>query len=383
MPIAYVCSLFSIRLRKVYEESRNQLSELNARLADFLFGMKTVRALGVSRQKHEELNQQVDVYAQSQMGMVQTFALFHPTVSFGIGVLLILLIQLGIPLVSAGTLKVGEWVAALSYVLSLQQPLVEISDRWNYFVSGLTSIDRIQDTFNESPEPSRNEIPPTLQKIELKNVSFTYLDSAQKALDHVNLTIHRGDWIGIFGESGSGKSTLLQMLYGFYTPTDGSMLWNGTPYNAYQLRALRSNFGVVEQFPFIFSGTILDNITLFGKYAYDPGLLKETFSGYSLIESLLKMPEFEISERGGNLSMGQKQMITFLRAYLSKPSIWILDEATAFFDHDAEQEVLRALLELKKERITVIQVAHRPEALDRMDRLFKVDQGLVTGVALF
>ena len=380
LPVVFLCSLFSVRLRRVYEDSRNQLSELNARLADFLFGMKTVRALGISDQKHEELSVQVKKYEKAQMGMVQTFALFHPAVSLGIGILLVLLIWLGLPLIGEGALKVGQWVAALSYVLSLQQPLVEISDRWNFFVSGLTAIDRIQEVFEEPAETYPDRPAPRLEKIEFKGLSFSYLDSNASALKDVNFSISRGDWIGIFGESGSGKSTLLQMLYGFYHPSLGSAFWNGETYLHYHLRSLRSHFGVVEQFPFLFSGTIRDNITLFGQYELSVDSLAQTFQGYPLIESLLRDLDFQISERGGNLSMGQKQMITFMRAYLSEPDIWILDEATAFFDREAEQEVIRALLNLQEKQITVIQVAHKPEALTTMKRIWRVDQGIVSEV---
>ncbi len=377
IPIAWLCTLFSKKLRRVYENARNQLSELNAMLADFLFGMKTVRALGISEQKHEELNQQVRKYANAQMGMVQTFALFHPTVSLGIGVMLILLIWIGLPLVGDGHLKVGEWVAGLSYVLALQQPLVEISDRWNFFIAGLTSIDRIREVFEEKTEPTGTIETPDLQEIAIEGLSFAHAGATVDVLRDVNLRIRKGDWIGIFGESGSGKSTLLQILYGFYHPTKGSICWNQKAYLDHDLQSLRGHFAVVEQFPFLFSGTIRENIDLFAAQSFPLQELQETFKGFTLIESLLGNLDFEVTERGGNLSMGQKQMITFLRAWLSKPNLWILDEATAFFDQEAEQEVLQALFRLKKNQITVIQVAHKPEALSRMDRMIHIDQGVV------
>jgi ABC-type multidrug transport system fused ATPase/permease subunit len=374
IPIAILCCLFSIRLRAVYEETRNRLSELNAKLADFLFGMRTVRALGLGSRKYQELNRNVQDYAGSQMKMVGTFALFHPTLSFGIGALLMLLIGLGIPLISTGALQIGQWVAALSYVLVLQQPLIEISDRWNFFIAGLTSIDRIREVFAEIPEHSGSITAPSFASIDLQNVEFRYPEGKTRSLNQVTIRLNKGDWIGIHGESGSGKSTFLQMLYGFYRPNTGSIFWNGRPYADYELSSLRSHFGVVEQFPFLFHGTIRDNINLFGRFTFSESELKQVFIGYPLIESLLCMLDFEISERGENLSMGQKQMITFLRAYLAKPEVWVLDEATAFFDHEAEEEVLRALDSLAV-GVTVIQVAHRPEALVRMKRMIEVAHG--------
>ena len=287
IPIAFLCTVFSQRLRRVYEDARNQLSELNAMLADFLFGMKTIRALGISDRKHEELNQQIRKYAKAQMGMVQTFALFHPTVSFGIGMMLVLLIWLGLPLIGNGHLKVGEWVAGLSYVLALQQPLVEISDRWNYFIAGLTSIDRIREVFDEKTERNGSVMTPPLQEISIESLYFTHDGANGDTLKDVNLRIKKGDWIGIFGESGSGKSTLLQILYGFYHPTRGAIRWNQTEYLDHDLKSLRGHFAVVEQFPFLFSGTIRENIDLFGATPFSVDELKKTFQGFPLIESLL------------------------------------------------------------------------------------------------
>jgi ATP-binding cassette subfamily B protein len=206
-------------------------------------------------------------------------------------------------------------------------------------------------------------------------VSFTYPEANVPSLHGVHLKIRRGDWIGIHGESGSGKSTFLQMLYGFYHPKQGNLKWNGHAYASFDVTSIRANFGVVEQFPFLFHGSIRDNISMFGRFSFSEPELKQRFAGFALIESLLSMLDFEISERGENISMGQKQMITFLRAYLAKPEVWILDEATAFFDREAESEVLRALTALKGEGVTVVQVAHRPEALSQMKRMMRVANG--------
>ena len=377
IPIVVLCVFFSRKLRGVYEETRNRLSELNAKLADFLFGMRTVRALGLGERKYKELSQNVQDYANAQMKMVGTFALFHPTLSLGTGVMLMLLIGMGIPMVASGHLLVGQWVAALGYVIVLQQPLLEISDRWNFFLSGMTSVGRIQEVFDEVPESSEGERAPSFQSIEFKGLNFGYAGSKDHSLRKVDLEIKRGEWVGVFGESGSGKSTLLQMLYGFYSPSDGAIEWNGKPYSHFNVQSLRGHFGVVEQFPFLFHGTVRENISLFGRFQFSESEIHAKFKGYPLIESLLGMLDFVISERGENLSMGQKQMITFLRAYLANPEIWVLDEATAFFDREAEEEVLRALDALSDQGITVIQVAHRPEALVRMRRLISVAKGHV------
>jgi ATP-binding cassette subfamily B multidrug efflux pump len=384
IPSIIACFYFSNVLKGVYEHTRNQLAFLNSILADFLFGMKTIRSLGLSHLKLQKLNRQIQKYAQAQMKMVRTFALFHPSYTLGTGVMMLLLVILGIPMVEQDTLKIGQWVAALSYIVALQGPLTEISDRWNFFLAGVTSIERIIEVMDEVPEqtvPSsgRGEAALPPESIEFAGASYRYPGSPRGALSGVSCAIRKGDWIGVYGESGSGKSTFLQMIYGFYPPSEGELRWNGRTYSSVDLRSIRSHFGVVEQFPFLFTGTILENLSLFHPEGVDLEALRREFAGYALIESLLAMPGHEMTERGGNLSMGQKQMIAFLRAYISRPRVWILDEATAFFDPEAESEVMRALERLGPD-VIVIQVAHRPEALVRMKRRFRVDQGMLEEV---
>jgi ATP-binding cassette subfamily B protein len=378
LPFAYACMIFSRKLRVAYEETRNELSHFNSMLADFLFGMKTIRSLSLTKQKDAVLTGQIDKYSSAQVKMVKTFALFNPVLSLGIGMLFFVLILKGIPMVDQGTMKTGEWVAVLSYIFSLQQPLMEMTDRWNFFLGGLTSIDRIRNVFSETLEKTGELKPEKLKRIELKNVSFQYHSGTKKVLSDANLVIHAGDRIGVFGETGMGKTTLLQLLYGFYHPTQGEIAWNSNSisYDQYCISDIRNYFGVVEQFPLLFSGSVKENVSLFGQFDFDPEKLKIKFKKYPLISSILNRLNEEVRERGSNFSMGEKQMISFMRAYLKQPQIWILDEATAFFDPEAEKEFMDALATLGSE-IVIVQIAHRKEALEQMHRLLKVEQGQV------
>ena len=376
LPFLYACSVFSKKLKVAYENTRNELSHFNSLLADFLFGMKTIRSLSLTEQKNKILSTQIDRYSQAQVKMVNTFALFNPVLSLGIGVLFLILIIVGIPMVDHNLLKTGEWVAILSYIFSLQQPLMEITDRWNYFLSGLTSIDRIRNVFAEPSEKSGTLKPEKMKIIELNKLSFRYQSSNIDVIKLTSFRIHSGDRIGVYGETGMGKSTLLQLLYGFYTPTQGLITWNGVSYQDLSIHEIRNYFGVVEQFPLLFSGSVKDNITLFDQFQFDLVLLKEQFKEYKLISSILNRLNEEVRERGSNFSMGEKQMISFLRAFLKNPQIWIFDEATAFFDPEAEKEFMNALNQLDPE-IVIIQIAHRKEALQQMDRYLKVEEGLV------
>jgi ABC-type multidrug transport system fused ATPase/permease subunit len=375
LPFVWLTSRFSRQLRRVYEEMRSRLSELNSTLADMLFGMRTLRSLGLNVDSHGKLNTKVEAYAESQKGMIGTYALFHPAITLATGVFLLIWIGAGLSLVDAGELKVGGWIAGLSYVLMMQQPMTEISDRWNFFLAGITSIGRVREVLESAPE--RTGIPPAegFTSLVFENVGFTYEGAQEPALSDVNLEIRKGDWIGIFGESGSGKSTLLQLAIAFLDPVHGTLKWNGRSLRDLDPSSIRGHFGVVEQFPFLFSGTVRDNITWFGKHELDRDSLLRRFEGHGLISSLLNRLDHPVSERGSNLSLGEKQMITFLRSWLAGPGIWILDEATAFFDPRAEAELLSVLESERHRGVTVIQVAHRPEALRRMNRWINVRSG--------
>lgn len=373
IPFVYACSVFSVRLQNAFEQSRNELSNFNSMLADFLHGMKTIRSLALGASKNRALSRQIGIYSDSQVRMVHEFALFNPVLSLGIGVLFLVLIVFGIPMVDSKDLKTGEWIAILSYVFMLQQPLFEVTERWNFFLAGITSIGRIRTVFDEPVEKSGKQQAGPVEALTLNGVCFRYPTGAEEILKGVNLKIQAGDRIGFYGESGMGKTTLLQLLFGYYQPTGGEILWNGIRYASFSMESIRSHFGVVEQFPFLFSGTIRDNITLFGKLEHDYESMKVHFRDYPLIHSLLERDRQEIRERGANLSMGERQLISFLRAFLKKPDIWVLDEATAFFDDQAEREFMRALDSLTGNPI-ILQIAHRKDALKTMQRQIQVSQ---------
>lgn len=381
IPVILACGLFSVRLRKSYEETRSQLSHLNSLLADQLFGIKTIKSLVWETQKAEESNRRIHQYAQAQMATTHNYALFHPVISLGLGLMLFFHFAVSLQWVGNGSMTLGQWVSMMTYMMMLYQPLVEITDRWNFFLLGLTGIQRIQEILEvpiaqnrltqnrhtDEKDYSNKETSAHFEQLKMTRLSMTY-PSGTPALQNVNWEVSRGEKVGIFGESGAGKSTLLQMIYGFYPPTQGTIEWH------WKQSGVRHPLGVVEQFPFIFSGTVEENIFLFGTNSTSLQNLQEQFKNYELATRLLKEPQKYLHERGANLSMGEKQMLSFLRAFVVQPEIWILDEATAFFDEQAEQEVFRAMKEFSPHS-TWIQVAHRPQALAQMSRWTQVIQG--------
>ncbi len=375
IPMVLVCVYFSDRLKKNYELSRAQLSTLNAHFADFLNGMKTIRALGLKKIKYGILKDGADKFGTIQFGISQTFALLHPTISLAIGLMMIVVVSKGSNQISEGTLSLGHLSALLTYIGLLFNPLVEMTDRWNFFVQGVTAIDRIQEIVKEQIEQDGVQKAPPFLDLELKDVSFSYSKSGKDSvLNNFNLKISRGDWIGIHGPSGSGKSTLLQLILAFENPSQGQVSWNGSSYLDFKRQTLRRKFGLVEQFPQLFAGSVEDNITCFGNVQPNWKDLEAELSEFPLAYSVVSNRSKRVEEKGNNLSMGERQMLAFIRALVTQPEIWVLDEATAFFDLIAEKECLDILERYRSRGITVIQVAHRQSVLKQMTRKLSMFQ---------
>lgn len=365
---------FSRRLRVAYREVRNRLSALNAFLAENFSGMKTVHLFNrqdLHLKRFDRLNQG---YATAQTGSIRVFAYFQPLITLGAGVSIALIIWFGGKESSSGNLKVGVLVAYFSYILALFQPLREIADKWNVFLSGMASAERIFSILSWDTELDEKAIhlpvtPLNLRgDIEFDQVWFAY-EGENWILKDLSLKIRAGEKIGIVGHTGAGKSTLMSLLLRFYEPQKGRILIDGRDIREYELRALRSAIGIVQQDVFLFSGTFAENITF-----WNPDQLKKV---KPLLESLLfrsRNLELVMQERGANLSMGERQVLAFARVAVAEPRIWILDEATANMDSHQEGLLQKSLLQASEGK-TGIFIAHRLATICDADRIVVLHRG--------
>jgi ATP-binding cassette subfamily B protein len=348
----YATARFSRRLHRSYREARRRLSALNAYLAETLMGIRTVHLFNrepVHSDRFARLNQR---YTDAQLETIRTYAYLQPVITLAAGTSMALVIWFGGLSALAGSLPLGILVTYFVYAVALFRPMRDIADKWNVFLSGLASAERIFAVLDWPTELTEAETaaaarpyPEVAGSIRFEHVWFAY-DGEHWVLRDVSFEVAAGAWLGLVGHTGSGKSTLTALLLRFYEPQRGRILLDGRDLREYDRRRLRATMGVVHQDVFLFAGTIGENIG------------EGSGEAWSVLEAAGLASDQPVGERGGNLSAGQRQLVAFARASAAGPRVWILDEATANMDTDSEVRLYEALLDAARHR-TVLLVAHR------------------------
>ncbi len=381
-PLIAVSIYFSGKLRVAYRDARSKLSALNAFLAENILGMRVVHLFNRQSIHRERFHRINEWYTTAQVASVRVFAYFQPSITWASAIAMALLIGFGGHEAREGLLPVGVLVAFFSYVLSLFQPMRELADKWNIFLSGMASAERI---FSVLDWPTENGVPEKLEAvtatsgirghIRFENVWFAY-DTAASGEPHwvlrdFSCDIPAGSRLGIVGHTGAGKTTLISLLLRFYEPQKGRIFLDGKELQDYDKRSLRAAIGIVQQDVFLFSGSIAENLTFWGSTLSSPTTtLKEL--GYERWTD----SDYPLQERGGNLSMGERQVLAFSRAAVAQPSIWILDEATANIDSDMEERLGRELDRSSRGRTTLM-IAHRLATVKTADRILVLNHGVL------
>jgi ATP-binding cassette subfamily B multidrug efflux pump len=283
--------------------------------------------------------------------------------------------------VARGELTLGVVVAFLAYVTRFFQPIQELSQLYTTMQAAMAGGERVLDLLDTPPEvadrPDAIEMPPIVGQVELRDVSFSYRDEVP-VLHHVNLVIQPGQTVALVGPTGAGKTSIANLIARFYDVTDGAVLIDGIDVRMVQQRSLRQQMGLVPQDPFLFSGTIADNIR-FGRPDAPDEAVKEAARLANAHDFIVALPDgydTEIWEGGVNLSMGQRQLICIARAVLANPRILILDEATASVDTVTEVLIQEALQRLLAGR-TAIVIAHRLSTVRNADLICVVQDGRI------
>ncbi len=387
-PIVILTLVATPFLRKVSREVFAESAKQNSSLVEMITGVATIKATAAEREMRWRWEDQLTCMINAKF-RGQKLANSLQVVGGGINTFgSTALLWYGAMLVIQDELTIGQFVAFNMMIGSVISPVLAVVGLWDEFQEVLVSIERLDDVFSADPEESPYKpmlVLPRIQgNVKFDNVSFRYAqDEERNTLQNLCFEVQAGETVAIVGRSGSGKSTLVKLLQGFYYPEKGRLTIDGHDIRHISLQSLRVQLGVVPQDCFLFSGTILENITLYknGNDA-DSASLEEAIEVAKLAEAhafIQDMPlgyQTPVGERGTSLSGGQRQRIAIARALLGDPRILILDEATSSLDTESERRFQQNLARIGRDR-TVFIIAHRLSTVRSADRILVLDKGIL------
>ena len=381
LPLLLVgAAVFEIQALRSYRKVRRLISETNANLAESILGVKITQAF--TREAENNIlfsrvsERTLQAHKRSRLVGVSVIPGVDLLTALAVGVVL----WMGGRLVLGETaLELGTVTAFLLYIERLFQPIQELGMRFDLLQSAMASGERIFGLLDEKPRvqdrPEASIMPPIRGSIELRDVSFQYLKD-QPVLNNISFKVAQGETIALVGSTGSGKTTIASLLHRFYDVTDGVIEIDGVDIRTVTQSSLRSQIGLVLQDPFLFAGSIRENIA-FGKPTATLEEVMEAAKVVNLHDQLESMDfgyDTHVEERGARLSVGQRQLVSFARAVLNDPKILILDEATSSVDTETEAVIQEALKRLMHGRTSVV-IAHRLSTVRNADQLLVIDHG--------
>jgi len=365
------------RYYRVYDGNSRLWSVLNS----ILSGIRVVKAFGQEQRERGRFNRSSGYARDSFRGVEYTVAAFNPSIGvlFQLGGLIVWYV--GGRMVLAREMRLGELMAFLGYLGMFYAPLTHLTQLTNWLTSSLTATQRTFEILDTRPQIADDEharaMPAGAGSIVFENVSFGY-SRHEPVIKNVSFTVQPGEHIGIVGKSGSGKTTLINLLARFYEVDEGRILINGVDVRELKIDELRRQVGVVLQEPFLFRGTIRQNVT-YGRGDASPEDVLEAAKAANAHDFIIRHPlgyDTYIGEGGSGLSGGERQRVSIARALLHDPRILILDEATSNVDTESEQLIQEALTRVTQGR-TVIAIAHRLSTLKNSDRILVVEDGKI------
>ncbi len=368
-----------IRLR--WQTVRRKVSNMNAYLHESLAGMRVTQAFvrePETRQVYRQLSG--DIYS-AWMNAIKVNNLFWPSVEWIAAIGTFLIYWFGMKFLDQGTVTVGILVAFTGYVWRFWQPLNNLCNFYNSLLMATASTERIFEMLDIQPDITDKkdaiELPPIKGEVRFDHVTF-YYEPEKPVLEDVSFTVKPGETIALVGPTGAGKTTIVSLISRFYDPVEGRVLIDGVDIRDVTLYSLRKQMGIMLQEPFIFSGTIMDNIRYGRLDATDEEVIEaaKIVHAHEFIKEMEDGYYTQVQERGSRLSQGQKQLISFARALLADPKILILDEATSSIDTRTEMLIQEGLKELLKGRTSFV-IAHRLSTIRNADRIMVIDHGRI------
>ncbi|WP_304343347.1 ABC transporter ATP-binding protein [Chryseobacterium koreense] len=377
LPLMVVITrFFQKRLKKAFSDERTWTANQNSFVQERLSGMTLIQVFNRQQAEFKKFDQINITLKGALLRTVFIFSLFFPVVE------LISSLFIGFILLYGGfiTIKAGAVIAFIQYISMLIRPLRQIADRFNNIQRGIVGAERVLGVMDEDFNlPNHGTIVKDHfdGKIEFRNVHFSY-DEKQEVLKGISFKVNPGETVAIVGATGAGKTTIISLMTRLYDINSGKILLDDVDLKDYELHNLRSHVGVVLQDVFLFHGSIFENLS-FGDETITLDKIRAVAKDIEVDDFIMSLPEgydYVVRERGSSISLGQRQLLSFLRAYLTDPKILILDEATSSIDHESEKLIQRATEKITKNRTSII-IAHRLSTIEKADKIIVMDHGKI------
>ena len=372
---------FRVRSNRAYRRVRERLGLVTATLAEDISGMRVVQSFTREPASQTSFRGVNEAYKAANYETVVLNGLYFPAVDVLSSVAMAIVLGFGGALVVDGSLTVGVLLAFTLYLSNFFDPVQQLSQLYNTFLSATAALDRIISVLDEEPEvvdaPNARELPAIAGHVRFDHVRFGYSELPD-VLHDFDLDVPPGTTVALVGHTGAGKSTIAKLLARFYDPRAGAITIDGHDLREVTQASLRQQLGIVPQEGFLFAGTIADNIS-FGRPEADRSEIEAAARAVGVDVFVAELPDgydTELGERGFRLSLGQRQLVAFARALLADPQILILDEATSSVDIGTERRIERGLRHLLAGR-TAFVIAHRLSTIRRADLIVVLDHGRI------
>lgn len=379
IPVLLVATyIFKNAIKSAFQQVRTQVARLNAFVQEHISGMSIVQIFNREEAEYKKFVSINAAHKAANIKSIWHYSVFFPVVEILSSISIGLLIWVGAKEVLSDKFTIGSIIAFIMYINLLFRPIRQLADRFNTLQMGIVSSERVfkildtQEVIENKGQLTANKI---AGNIEFKKVDFAYQNDTY-VLKNISFQVKQGETLALVGATGSGKSSIINLLNRFYEYNSGEILIDGNSIRAYELGSLRQNIGVVLQDVFLFSDSIANNISL-----NNPSITIEQIEfaakqvgADNFIKSFPNGYQHKVMERGATLSVGQRQLISFIRAYVYDPKILILDEATSSIDTESELLIQKATEILTKNRTSII-IAHRLSTIQNADRILVLEHG--------
>ncbi len=377
--VVWITMAFSGRSREVFRIMRAKIAEINAMFSESCGGIRVIQLFtgeDSTRTRFKRLNHENYMAGVAQ---IKLYGLFMPVVDLFGSLTLAIVIFYGGGRVVSESISLGTLVAFISYTRMFFRPVRDIAEKHNILQNALASGERIVNILDREAEEQTGSLAlDGIHTVEFKNVSFAY-ESDQPVVDNVSFSVKNGESIAILGPTGSGKTSLTHLLVKFYPRTQGEILINNRAIDTYQTSSLRAKIALISQDPYLFSGTIRENIIPLGRQV-DPAEFEEILvlsHLKSVVDNLPNGADTRVGQGGTQLSSGERQLVSIARAFALWPDLIIFDEAASHVDTESEEKIRLATARLKENRISIT-IAHRLRSAVTADRIIVLRQGRIT-----